>query len=721
MRFGEESGVNAASHPERVPHPATYKRLCYSCSYAGTATKQPHNYSVPPMIAVAAVMYDLIRDLTDGPRAGALRAERFPFAFVLTYLFIFVSLCPAQTPAEADNPASHKNSPPTTAAKPAILTVVTVTGQPLDASLAPAAVSVVDGEQIANAHALTSDDVVRTIPFVNLEQNGSAGSLSTLTIRGGKPNLVLMLIDGIPVNDLTNLLGGAFDFSTLLTHDVERIEVVRGPLSSSYGSEAMSGVINVITKPAHYESKLTAGVETGSFGTAGVNFTDEGSYGLLGYKLSGAFLRVGNQVESDAFSTSTFSDTTDYAHDTNSTMSWTVRWIQFQGSSFPPNGGGPELSVLRTPETSNAGNILAGFVFQHQVSKVWSTSLNADVFTRGEHSYTPPILASPNPSPLSQPGALATTRFTRPRLTLQNVFNLAPKWQAHFNAQGSDEIGSNNSLLDDSYSSNFSTNRGIASGSGDLVYFTDRMTGMAALGVNKTAGFPIQVAPRAGGAVTVTKNTIVKASWGRAYRVPDLYALENPSVGNPNLRPEKATGMDAGVQHRFGSILTLSGTYYYNLFSNLIDFSSTAFRLVNLTHVRTEGVETKASVSFTNKLEVRAWGSSLNWNIESSSEPLRDEPDWQAGLSVDAKLPDRIRVSATTLWMGRRYDFQLPAPNIDSVGGYSSTNLLLEYDGFRRFGLFARIDNVLNSRFHEYLGFPNPGIACRVGMTYRLQ
>jgi outer membrane cobalamin receptor len=104
-----------------------------------------------------------------------------------------------------------------------LLTVITVTGQPLDVSLAPASVSVVDGEHVSNAAALTSDDIMRTVPFVNLEQNGSAGSLGTLTIRGGKPNLVLMLIDGIPVNDLTNLLGGAFDFSTLLTHDVERI------------------------------------------------------------------------------------------------------------------------------------------------------------------------------------------------------------------------------------------------------------------------------------------------------------------------------------------------------------------------------------------------------------------------------------------------------------------------------------------------------------------
>jgi outer membrane cobalamin receptor len=600
-------------------------------------------------------------------------------------------------------------------------TVVAVTGEPLDISLAPASVSVADRQRVQGADALNSDDIIRAVPFVNLEQNGSAGSLSTLTIRGGKPNLVLMLIDGIPVNDLTNLLGGAFNFSTLLTPDVERIEIVRGPLSATYGSEAMSGVINVITKPAEYESEVIAGVETGSFGTAGLNLRAEGSRGALGYKLSGAFLRVGDQVESDGFSTSTFSATSTYAHNANSSTSWTVRWIQFQGSSFPPNGGGPELSVLQIPETSNEGNFLAGFTSQRQVSTGWRVSLNADVFTRGDHSYTPPILASLIPSPLSQPSALASTRFTRPRLAIQSVFNLAPKWQAHFIVQGSDEVGMNNTLLANLYNSNFSTNRGIVNVSGDFVYSTSRVTGMAALGIDKTAGFSTQVAPRVGIAMTVARNTIMKASWGQAYRVPDLYALETPSIGNPNLVSEKVTGLDAGVQHRFGSNFTLSGTYYYNLFSNLIDFSSTAFRLVNLSRVRTEGVETEASLAVTRKIQIMAWGSSLNWNIESSTgEPLRDEPDWQAGARVDAKLAKKIRVSATTLWVGRRYDFQLPAPTIDSVGGYSATNLILGYDGFRHATMFARIDNVFNARFHEYLGFPNPGIACRVGVTYRL-
>jgi outer membrane cobalamin receptor len=111
---------------------------------------------------------------------------------VVVLLVALASGCQAQTPTEPspsqdhNDTAANKTAPNNTApAKPTLRTVITVTGQPLSVSLAPASVSVMDDEQLNNSHALTSSDVMRTVPFVSLEQNGSAGSLSTLTIRGG--------------------------------------------------------------------------------------------------------------------------------------------------------------------------------------------------------------------------------------------------------------------------------------------------------------------------------------------------------------------------------------------------------------------------------------------------------------------------------------------------------------------------------------------------------
>ncbi len=561
---------------------------------------------------------------------------------------------------------------------------------------------------------------MRTIPTLYLAQNGSLGSLSTITIRGGKPNLVLVMIDGIPANDLSNLLGGAFDFSTLLVHDVERIEVVSGPLSSGYGSEAVSGVINVITKPTHYESNLFAGVETGSFGEGGLNLGAEGLQGRLGYKLSGSFLHVGEQVKSDAFSTSTFSLASDYTHSLNTIFSWTARWIQFDGSGFPEGGGGPELSILRIPKTSNSGNVLGGFLVQHRVNNLWTASINVDVFTRGEHAYTPAILDGPHPSPASQPSTDTRTRFTRSRFALQNVFDLYPRLQSHLNLRGADEAGQNSTLIEGVFPTHFRKNRAISDVAADLVYSTPAMTGMVALGIDKTSGFNVQLAPRVGAAVPAGRGTVIKVSWGRAFKVPSLYALGNPNVGNPNLRPEELTGMDIGVRHQFGQRVSVVGTYYYNLFSDLIDFSSVAFRLVNRTQVRTQGVETTASLTIARGTQVNIWGAFLNWEVKSSSEPLRNQPRWNSGFTIETRLPKAIRAFSTTTWVDRRYDFQVPAPTITSVGGFSTTNLVLGYYGLKHASIYARVDNLFNAKFHEHLGFPNPGISAQIGVVYRL-
>jgi len=596
-----------------------------------------------------------------------------------------------------------------------------VTAEPLPVSIAPAAVSVMTEEEIEQAHALTSADLLRDVPFIDLAQNGGAGSLSTVTIRGGKPNLVLVMIDGIPANDLSNLLGGAFDFSNLLSHALERIEVVRGPLSSGYGSEAMSGVVNVITKPMHYESNVTVGIEAGSFGTAGANMEAEGVRGRLGYKFSGAFLRVGEQVESDAFSDSTVAATGDFARSPETVYSWTARWIQFERSGFPEGSGGPEFAILRIPKTTNSGNLFGGFMAQHQINQLWTVVIDADVFSRGEHAYTPPILDAPHPSSASEPSADTRTRFTRSRLTIQNTLNFNSKLQGHLSFQGADELGQNDTLLGGYYPTQFDDNRGIFNFNGDAVYSGGKATAMAALGINKTAGFNVQLAPRVGASLNVAKNTIIKASWGRAYKVPSFYSISDPVVGNPNLLPEKVSGLDAGLQRSFREKLMLSATYYYNHFSDLIDFSSQQFKLVNRTSVRTQGVETAASYVFTHYVQVKAWGTFLDWNAESSSEPLRNQPDWQAGLSLDVKFAKHMMASSSTYWTGRRYDFQVPVPLITSVGGYSTTNLVVSYDGFRRTSLFCRINNAFNARYHEYIGFPNPGIAVQLGASYRFR
>ena len=110
--------------------------------------------------------------------------------------------------------------------------------------------------------------------------------------------------------------------------------------------------------------------------------------------------------------------------------------------------------------------------------------------------------------------------------------------------------------------------------------------------------------------------------------------------------------------------------------------------------------------------------SYLTWSVRDSDQPLRNIPHANGGVHLDWKFSPRFSVRAETQWMGRRYDFQTPVPYVPSVGGYSNTNVSANYELNRKMTLYLRADNALNSSFHEYIGFPNPGIAVRFGVRY---
>ncbi|HEY4087607.1 MAG TPA: TonB-dependent receptor plug domain-containing protein, partial [Bryobacteraceae bacterium] len=137
-------------------------------------------------------------------------------------------------------------------------TVVTVTAQGMPVSEVPASVTVLSRDYIESSHADNAADLLRAAPFLQIAQTGAGGGLTTVSIRGAQSNFTLVMIDGIPVNDSTNLLGGAFDLTTLPVSNIEQVEIVRGPLSSIYGSDAIGGVINFISRKGAKKSLIEA-------------------------------------------------------------------------------------------------------------------------------------------------------------------------------------------------------------------------------------------------------------------------------------------------------------------------------------------------------------------------------------------------------------------------------------------------------------------------------
>lgn len=163
--------------------------------------------------------------------------------------------------------------------------VVTPTRSPLALSQSGTAITVVERKQIEAWGAKSFADVIRAQPGVDITENGGPGGLSLLSLRGSNPGQTLVLIDGLRVGDASGI-GGEFDFSTLSTHDIERIEILRGPQSAIYGSDAMGGVVNIITRRGSHKPRTVLTIEGGSYGTIGASLSTAGSTEKLSYAFS---------------------------------------------------------------------------------------------------------------------------------------------------------------------------------------------------------------------------------------------------------------------------------------------------------------------------------------------------------------------------------------------------------------------------------------------------
>ena len=162
---------------------------------------------------------------------------------------------------------------------------VIVTATRLNAA-AGANASVLDAATIASRNPGSIVDLLRDLPNVYVQQSGGRGSVVSLFTRGAKPNFTLVLLDGVKANDPTNTRGGSYDFSTLDLNDIERIEFVRGPASAIYGSDAVGGVLNIISRHGGPVFDAGANVEGGSFGTVRAS-------GHVGGPIGGAIANLG--------------------------------------------------------------------------------------------------------------------------------------------------------------------------------------------------------------------------------------------------------------------------------------------------------------------------------------------------------------------------------------------------------------------------------------------
>jgi vitamin B12 transporter len=596
--------------------------------------------------------------------------------------------------------------------------VVTATRIPGVVSADDPNVTVIDASDIAKHHFASVVELLQTLPGVAVQQAGGRGSVVSVFTRGAKPNFTLVLIDGVEVNDDTNTRGGSFDFSTLALDDIERVEIVRGPASAIYGSDAVGAVINFITRGANHRSEGNLDASTGSQGfkrAAGV-------LGGSGVRVGASYTDNGTPVPGSLFHGSNVYGAAADSLTDNVSLSLTARYSAARAQSFPDSSGGPLLAVLRQVERRDVDESIVAGHLRYAFASNWGAALDYGLYDRTSSDVSPGVAPSLQ-TPSGIPASTDDVRFVRNSMTATVTYKSLQGLEAASGIALQSESGRDTGMLDFGafgLPTSFSLNRYTAA---EYVQLRDLLTQELQLSggarYDKTGGQESHFSPNAGLEYDLARTgTRLTMSWGQAFKLPSFYALGNPIVGDKTLRPETATNVSAGLsQSLVDTRIRMKIDGYDTHYGDLIDFKPGAVpKLVNLSNARARGGELSIELHATDRLDVTPTLSYTDAFDESSGAALRDVPRVLVGGTARWMPSPAITIAASFQRVGALTDNSIPTGDV-RLPAHQCADVSASWRMAASLMLYASGDNIFNAHYQDVVGFPAPGAALRAGVT----
>lgn len=592
-------------------------------------------------------------------------------------------------------------------------------------------VTILKTEQFAPLQPNRVATIFQQVPGLHTDEMGGRSGISSLYLRGGDPNFTLIMLDGIPMNDSTNQRGGSVDLSTIPLDQIDRIEIVRGPLSAFYGSEAMAGAINLITKSGAQAPSIRVRGEGGRFDSLKGLLQAGGSVGPLSANISLSHSQTGEQVEKDAFSMNSIGWNLGLQPDPNWDFRLTGQYTDSTVRSFPEGSGGPRLALLRETEQRKTQEFLAGFSSSLVTPSGWRHHLFLSVSRRLQEVTNPGILSTPTLFQI--PPAHFETLYHRFQARMTETWALSPQWKFSLGGQLSHEHGRREGSMDMSSFGgsptqplDFASQRTFGGTFAELTaVWWENLTVNSGLRADISQGFQPTISPRVGASYQLLPLLQIRGGYGKGFKLPSLSSLGDPLIGNPDLKPENSVGWDLGLRYQTpGEEFTATIDYFHNRFRKLIDLDPVllnqgTIRLANIEEATTKGWNVFLTLSPIPKVSFHASLTHLTTRVLETGDQLRNRPQWRGGLGVALKLSSSVNLRSQVTWVSSRLDFQVPTQTA-RVGGYAKADITLNYHPFTEWHCYAALENVTNSSYEEFLGFPSPPFTFRLGLEYRL-
>lgn len=593
------------------------------------------------------------------------------------------------------------------------------------------AITVIGSDEISRSNPGSLVEALRGVPGLDITETGGPGAATAVRLRGGNAGQTLVLVDGIRVGDSSGV-GNDFDFSTMAPGLIDRVEVLRGPQSALYGSDAMGGVVNIITKRGRGPFQAYAQAEGGSHGTMNTSAGFYGTQGPWSYSFAGTaarasgFSRYGSRIgriervqlaplENDGFS----------------------RFGGFGRVGYDPgNGFRVEIGAMSVtthtqydaafgtlPDTPSASTRRLDQVFAKASLDTFGNRLthHVTVFANRTERNFKDISFFRNVLPANTTWTSSDFIGSRIGAEYQGDLKLDAFGKLSFGGKAEREAAA-------TYNQNILPVTRIRQRTLDEGQTTRSLFSLWQLPVGERLDLSlggriddvVDVAQfrtwRATAAYRITETgTKLRASSGTGAKAPSLFQLYAPTFGNALLEPEKSQGHDLGIdQSLFDGRVLISATAFANSYKNLIDFNTVTSRYINVARAKTSGVELSADMEIVPQfLRFKATYTYLQAKDRLTNLTLARRPQQTGKLSLVISPTPNWTIEPSLILVDGRFS---GTRETQRLAPYARLDVYTDYKIDETWKVYARGENLTNARYQEVYNYGTTGRAVYAGL-----
>jgi vitamin B12 transporter len=603
--------------------------------------------------------------------------------------------------------------------------LVSASLMPITASRSANAVTVIDRAQLRNRATVSLSNILRDVPGFSVSQVGVLGSQTQIRVRGAEANHLLVTIDGVEANDPSQ--GDEFSWGTLTAFDIERIEIIRGPQSSLRGSDAVAGVVNIITRTAE-KSSVGLFLESGSWATHHSGFN-------IGHKQGDFDIRFGlSHIESAGDNIARTGDENDGYRNTTYNIRSGLKLSDQMDISF----------AARESDGMNqfdADNDFDGLIEdQDRVSEFENSTMRIQGdYSSKDGTWQHKILISQSKSDNAAFADKAkgnVTASTKDQIQYigsftwdqgaQNIAALVEREEEDWMQRGEITWG----VYDPNQDRERDTDSVAVEYRTDI---NDHLTLAASARHDDNSEFDSAKTYRAEAIYQLTEAIRLRSAVGTAVKNPtftERFGFYTNFIGNPNLIPEESTSWELGAdQLIMGGALTLSLTIFEAELENEIDgfvydpatFAYTSNN-INGTSER-KGAELSAVGNISESMSLAA---AYTYTDSTGDDAVREvrRPRHIASLNLGWQAAHNLHLNTNIQFTGEQTDVYFPPfpepSQVVALSNHTLVNINLNYSATEKFDMYLKLENALNENYEEVFGYQTLGFGATLGLRYSM-